>query len=467
MGRNEALAKIDTYFHDGMFEAELARRVAYRTESVRPDSGPALTAYLDEDLIPYLTDIGFECETFRNPCADAGPILVARRQESDNLPTVMTYGHGDVVPGFDDQWDDGIDPWVITKVSNRWYGRGTADNKGQHTINLAALKTVLETRGALGFNVIILIETGEERGSPGLKEFCAANKQLFAADVFIASDGPRLHPDKPTIFMGTRGVFNFTMRLDVHAGGHHSGNWGGLLTNPGVVMAHAIASMIDRNGKILVEGWRNTHIPNSVRAAIAKLEVGGGENAPIMNPDWGEPDMTPAERVFASNTFEVRAYETGNPQSPANAIPPSAVAYGHLRYVVGTDVNQLMSLLRAHLDKHGFTNIELISERDMMYATRLDPDHPWAQWAVASLRHTHEADIAVIPNLGGSLPNEVFADVLGLPTIWVPHSYAGCSQHAPNEHILEATSHSALRLMTGLWWDLGDGNTPFTTSSLR
>ncbi|MEL0041982.1 MAG: peptidase dimerization domain-containing protein, partial [Candidatus Puniceispirillum sp.] len=143
-----------------------------------------------------------------------------------------------------------------------------------------------------------------------------------------------------------RGVFNVTMRLDVHAGAHHSGNWGGLLTNPGVVMAHAIASMIDRNGKILVEGWRNTHIPNSVRAAIAKLDVGGGENVPTINPHWGEPDMTPAERVFASNTFEVRAYETGNPQSPANAIPPSAVAYGHLRYVVGTDVNQLMPLLR-------------------------------------------------------------------------------------------------------------------------
>jgi hypothetical protein len=100
-----------------------------------------------------------------------------------------------------------------------------------------------------------------------------------------------------------------------------------------------------------------------------------------------------------------------------------------------------------------------------MYATRLDPDHPWAQWAVASLSDTHEAEIAVIPNLGGSLPNEVFADLLGLPTIWVPHSYAGCSQHAPNEHILEATTHSALRLMTGLWWDLGAGNTPFNTAS--
>lgn len=463
--RDDALAHCDSYFDGGQFERELARRIAFKTESNLAGCEAALASYLDDEMIPYLTDMGFICETYANPRADAGPFLVARRDEGAGLPTVMTYGHGDVVAGYDDQWDNGMDPWKITKQGNRWYGRGTADNKGQHTINLAALKSVLDTRGSLGFNVILLIEMGEERGSPGLKEFCAANKQLFAADVFIASDGPRLHPDKPTMFMGSRGVFNFTMRLDVHAGGHHSGNWGGLLTNPGVVMAHAIASMIDRNGKILVEGWRNTHIPNSVRAAIAKLEVGGGENAPTMNPHWGEPDMTPAERVFASNTFEVRAYETGNPQSPANAIPPSAVAYGHLRYVVGTDINQLMPLLRTHLDKHGFTDIELIAERDPMYATRLDPDHPWAQWAVASLSDTHEAEIAVIPNLGGSLPNEVFADVLGLPTIWVPHSYAGCSQHAPNEHILEATTHSALRLMTGLWWDLGAGNTPFNTAS--
>ena len=80
----------------------------------------------------------------------------------------MTYGHGDVVAGYDDQWDNAMSPWHITKVGERWYGRGTADNKGQHTINMAALKTVLDIRGSLGFNVTILIEMGEERGSPGL-----------------------------------------------------------------------------------------------------------------------------------------------------------------------------------------------------------------------------------------------------------------------------------------------------------
>ena len=68
--------------------------------------------------------------------------------------------------------------------------------------------------------------------------------------------------------------------------------------------------------------------------------------------------------------------------------------------------------------------------------------------------------VAVLPNLGGSLPNDVFSEVLGLPTIWVPHSYAACSQHAPNEHILEPVSREALQLMTGLFWDLGAGGTP-------
>ena len=372
----------------------------------------------------------------------------------------MTYGHGDVVAGYDDKWDNKMNPWEITKVGNRWYGRGTADNKGQHTINLASLKAVIETRGQLGFNVIVLIEMGEERGSPGLREFCSANKNLFNADVFIASDGPRTAPEMPTIFMGARGVLNFTMRLNSHTGAHHSGNWGGLLTNPGVVMAHALASMIDRNGKILVEGWRNTTLSKSVREAIAKLKVGGGENSPEINPNWGEPGMTPEERVFGSNTFEVRAFETGNPQFPANAIPSSAVAFGHLRYVVGTQPEELMPMLRSHLDSHGFEDIIITSEPDPMYATRLEPNHPWVLWIARSLTHTTNADIAIVPNLGGSLPNDVFSEVLGLPTIWVPHSYAGCSQHAPNEHIIETTSQSALKLMTGLWWDLGEGGTP-------
>ena len=71
------------------------------------------------------------------------------------------YGHGDVVAGLDEQWTDGSSPWDLTERDDRWYGRGTADNKGQHTINMAALRAVLATRGQLGFNCKFLIEMGE------------------------------------------------------------------------------------------------------------------------------------------------------------------------------------------------------------------------------------------------------------------------------------------------------------------
>src|SRR5690606_10213209 len=149
------------------------------------------------------------------------------------LPTLLTYGHGDVVRGYDEQWRDGIGPWDMKKEGERWYGRGTADNKGQHSINIAALKACLEARGGrLGYNVIALIETGEETGSPGLREFCREHKQDLKADLLIASDGPRLNAATPTVYFGSRGVFNFTLAVDLRDGGHHSGNWGGLLANP-------------------------------------------------------------------------------------------------------------------------------------------------------------------------------------------------------------------------------------------
>jgi acetylornithine deacetylase/succinyl-diaminopimelate desuccinylase-like protein len=71
---------------------------------------------------------------------------------------------------------------------------------------------------------------GEEIGSPGLRAVCERERKALAADVLIASDGPRLSASRPTIFLGSRGAFNFELRVDLREGAHHSGNWGGLLS---------------------------------------------------------------------------------------------------------------------------------------------------------------------------------------------------------------------------------------------
>jgi acetylornithine deacetylase/succinyl-diaminopimelate desuccinylase-like protein len=139
-----------------------------------------------------------------------------------------------------------------------------------------------------------------------------------------------------------------------------------------------------------------------------------------------------------------------------NAIPPSAIAHCQLRFVVGTDGQRLEEHVRRHLAARGFAGVE-VRVVQASAATRLSPDDPWVRFAAASLERTAGKRVTILPNLGGSLPNDAFAEILGLPTIWIPHSYPGCAQHAPNEHLLAPLAREGLAMMAGLFWDLGDG----------
>lgn len=456
MTRQHALDNAKAYFDSGEFYHQLAPRIAIRSESQEPNRPEELHRYLTEQIIPDIEQLGFTWEIVDNPVAGFGPFLLAERLEPEATFSVLTYGHGDVIRGYDDQWAEGLSPWQIIQRGDRWYGRGTADNKGQHTINLAALGCVLKASGGhLGYNVKLVLEMGEETGSPGLKEVCHRYRERLAADVFIGSDGPRLDAESPTLFLGSRGSFNFDLKLQAREGAHHSGNWGGVLKNPAVRLTNALATLVDASGVIQIQGLRPEPIPDAVRNALALLKVGVGDNAPTIDADWGEPGLSPAERLFGWNTLEVLAMKAGNPDAPANAIPPYAYAHCQLRYVVGSDQDNFLTHLRHHLDQHGFSDIEVSAARmSQMNATRLDPEDPWVSWALTSIQRSTHKSPTLLPNLGGSLPNDVFAETLDLPTLWVPHSYPACSQHAPDEHLLGSIAAEALLLMAGLFWDL-------------
>ncbi|AMJ60575.1 M20 family metallopeptidase [Bosea sp. PAMC 26642] len=460
MTRAQAIAHAQDYFDSGAFKSDLARLIAMPTESQNPDRAPVLTQYLETEMRPLFESLGFECRILHHSIA-RGPFLFAQRIEDKSLPTIFGYGHGDVIRGLDAQWSEGLSPWTLTERGDRWYGRGVVDNKGQHVININALRAVLESRGKLGFNAKYLIEMGEESGSPGLRELCAEQAELFRSDVLIASDGPRLNAERPTVFLGARGVITFDLSIVAREGGHHSGNWGGILSDPAIQLAHAIASITSPTGQIKISEWVPTELPRAVREAVADCIIDGGPDGPTIDPDWGEPGLSPAEQVFGWCSFDVLAMKSGVPETPVNAVPPSAWARCALRFVVGIDPTDVVPALRRHLDRYGFEMVEIIMPGTERFgATRLDPEDPWVSFTLDSIARSTNKKPALLPNLGGSLPNDIFAELLGLRTIWVPHSYPGCSQHAPDEHLPVAIAREGLTLMAGLYWDIGEGDTP-------
>ena len=455
MTRADAIARAHQQLHSGAFLAELDRRVGFQTESQNPERGDVLRAYLEQELQPAFSKLDFATRLIESP-SGKGPYLLAEYKENSSAPTILMYGHGDVVDGMAGEWRDNLDPWRTTTVGNRVYGRGTADNKGQHSINLSALRAVREARGGrLGFNAKFVIETGEEIGSPDLRQVCESLRDELAADLFLASDGPRLSAERPTLFLGCRGGIRIHLDVNLREGSHHSGNWGGVLANPATILASAIATLVDGNGRLLVEALKPPRLSNQIRSALADVKIEPVPDEPVLSENWGEEGLSAAERLYAWNTLEVLAMSSGNIDKTANAIPGRAQAVLQLRFVVGTKVDNIVEVIRAHLHDKGFPMIE-VQATQRFAASRTDFDSPWVNWTAESIRLTTGKAPAVLPNFGGSLPNDVFSDSLGLPTMWVPHSYPGCSQHAPDEHILLSVTEEALGIMAGLFWDLGE-----------
>ena len=462
--RAAACARARQMVADGRFAADLARRVAIPTESQIAGRTPDLRRYLTDEIGPSFDRMGYRWHLYDNPVPDRGPVLLAERAADPALPTVLVYGHGDVVRGLEGTWAGGRNPWVLAEDGDRLYGRGTVDNKGQHTIAMLAAEAVAaENGGAPRATMKFVIETGEEQGSPGLERILHDNREAFAADVFIGLDGPRLSFGCMDLTLGCRGGFRFDLVVDLgRKGGLHSGHWGGVVPDAGVILAQALASLTTPQGRIAVEGWLPEHVPPAVLAAARDLRIDPVPEMPQDDPSWGEPGLTPTQKVYAWTSFIVLAFQTGNPDNPVNAVPGTAKATCQVRHTVDLPADRIVPALRRHLDARGFGMVEIVAtvEREQFAPARTDPEDPWVRWVAASLERTTGAPPNVKPCSSGSNPSEMIQRVLGVPVIWIPHSYSGCNQHGANEHGLKPLFAEGLAAMAGLFWDLGDPGTP-------
>ncbi len=279
--------------------------------------------------------------------------------------------------------------------------------------------------------------------------------------MLIASDGPRLSAQRPTLYLGSRGALNMDFSVDLREGAHHSGNWGGLLANPGVVLAHALASIITRDGRVLVPELLPAGIPGSVRARARRLRRRcPAPTEPAIDDELGRAGPHRGRRRCTAGTpSRCSPFAPAIPTTRSTRFPARATAHCQVRFVAGTDPQAFVPALRRHLDAHGFGDVQVSAARQGLLPRDAPRPRRTRGCAGPSIRsrRTTGARPAVLPNIGGSLPNDCFADILGLPTLWVPHSYAGCSQHAPDEHVLGRILREGLQIMTGLFWDLAEG----------
>ena len=464
--RDGAIVRARMGFDDGSFIERLRALVAIPTESHPPRRKHELERYCRDVCGPMIEGLGFATQVFGNPDPIHGPVLIGTRIEDAALPTVLIYGHGDVVRAMPERWRPDLDPWAVTIEGDRIYGRGVVDNKGQHLLAFEALRAVQAERGRLGFNAKIMIETGEEAGSPGLLPFLRQHRDLCAADVFIALDGPRQSMSVPDITLGTRGAVAMDLIVDLRQGSHHSGHWGGLLADPGVILAHAIASIVSQDGRILVAGWTPAVIPDAVRQASHDVVIDDVSGTPVPDPGWGEPGLSAAERIYIWSSVIVLASISGQPEGPVNAVSGNARARLQIRHTVDLQAETIVPALRAHLDERslGVVQVVPVTEQNAFPASRTDPDDPWVHLVARSMQQTAGRAPNIIPNIGASAPSEYFKQVLGVPVMWIPQSYGGCGQHGPDEHGLGSLFRDGLGLMAGVFWDIGEHGRPASQS---
>ena len=202
-------------------------------------------------------------------------------------------------------------------------------------------------------------------------------------------------------------------------------------------------------------------LSNQIRAMLADVKVEPTADEPALSPNWGEDGLVAGRAALCLEHARGAGDVVGQYRQAGERHSRRARAVLQLRFVVGTESTRSCRRSSGIFDSNGFSMVKVDGATQSFAASRTDLGSPWIKWAADSIRQTTGKEPAVLPNFGGSLPNDVFSDVLGLPTIWVPHSYPGCSQHAPDEHILLSVTEEALDLMAGLFWDLGEMKRPF------
>lgn len=423
---HDVFAYIDA--HRDRFVEELCRLLRQPSISAQ-DAGVAECAELLREL---MSAAGIPA---RLESSGGHPVVYGEVRAPGATRTVLIYGHYDVQPPEPlDAWR--TPPFEPAIRDGRIYARGAGDNKGQMFAHVKAVEAVLRTRGALPVNVRLCIEGEEEVSSANLPAFVERRRDLLAADVVYASDGP-MHPSGPTVFFGCRGLLYLELTVRGAARDLHSGNYGGVVPAPAVRLAQAVASLWTRTGRVAVPGfYERVRKPSRADAALlGRIPL----DRDAARRDVG---LTPAlagaayyRRLLMQPNLNVAGLGAGYQGPGAKTIVPHvARAKLDARLVMDQEPDEIEAKIRAHLGRQGFGDVE-VRQLGAVPPSRTPADHPFGRAVTRAVERAWGRPPLVYPNLGGTIPDYLFTRTLGLPSVWVPYAPHDEANHAPNESI--------------------------------
>ena len=355
-----------------------------------------------------------------------------------DAPTVLVYGHYDVVPAsLEDGWD--TDPFEPVIRDGRIYARGATDDKGQLFIHVKALQAWLETAGAAPVNIKYLIEGEEEVSSPNLSPFIRDHLDLLKADVVVISDSSMRVIEEPAITHSLRGM----TYLEVHVTGPkedlHSGFYGGAVHNPAVALVQILDQLYNADGTIAVPGFYDAVVDLSpaeremiAKTGITEDQLTGVTGAPAQ---WGDQQFTIKERVSARPTLDINGIWGGySGPGPKTIIPAAAGAKLSSRLVANQAPQQIFELIRDFIASIAPATVNVEVRLITTGLPALIPmDLPEMQAAARAYARGwgHEA---IFTRGGGSIPVVAdFVDLLQVPVVMMGYGLDDDGLHAPNE----------------------------------
>ncbi|HET6213624.1 MAG TPA: dipeptidase [Micromonosporaceae bacterium] len=409
-------------------KTDLTQLVSYKSVADPRQFPPEECAKAAQWVLDAFGEVGFT-DLRLEDTVDGSKAVYGQRPGKAGAPTVLLYAHYDVQPPLNDEaWR--TPPFELTEHNGRWYGRGTADCKGNILMHLTALRALGDE---LPVNLKLIVEGSEEQGTGGLEDFVPKNADLLRADAILVCDTGGAAVGVPAVTVSLRGIANVIVTVEALSSEMHSGMFGGAAPDALAALIHMLATLRDAKGNTTIAGLDNTMTWDGVKYDPAQFRT----DANVLDGVDLLGDGTVSDMLWARPAATVLGIDCPPVVGSAAAIQPRAKARINLRVPPGMDPVKAQDALIAQLQASAPWGVKVTTERESSGSPfKARTGGPAYAALDAAMKESYGKNYTTLGQ-GGSIPLcNVFADTYPQAEIILMGVEEPLTlMHAPNESV--------------------------------